>query len=75
LGNFTDLGSTFGEQIGDRAIAPHRRFLGGPNVLNTCIYRKVGKRVRSRRARRVYYTTSPESETEIGSGGGAYVYL
>jgi len=34
-----------------------------------CIYRKVGKRVRSRRARRVYYTTSHEHETEIESGG------
>jgi len=36
-----------------------------------CIYRKVGDWVRSRRARRVEYTTSLEYETEIESGGGA----
>jgi len=40
-----------------------------------CIYRKLGKRVRSCRARRVYYTTSPEYETETESGGCAEVYL
>ena len=32
------------------------------------IERKVGKRVRSCRARRVYYTTSPDYETGIESG-------
>jgi len=31
--------------------------------------------VRSCRARHVYYTTSPECETEIESGGDAYLYL
>ena len=36
-----------------------------------CIKRKVGKRVRSRRARRVYYTTRLEHETEIEGGGCA----
>ena len=35
------------------------------------IYRKVGDWVRSRRARRVYYTTSLEHETEIESCGCA----
>jgi len=31
--------------------------------------------MRSCRARRVYYTTSPGYETDIESGGGADVYL
>ena len=31
----------------------------------------MGKRVRSRRARRVYYTTSLKHETEIETGGCA----
>jgi len=38
-----------------------------------CTYRKIKKRVRSCRAQRVYYTTSREYETEIGSGGGGVV--
>ena len=56
-------------RVGTSAVKPRVRAESSapPRHLTRCIYRKVGKSVRSR----VYYTTSLEHETQIESGGCA----